>query len=435
MDIINYCVVAVISILFLIGCLAHLSENDIFSRKRIGKFYKLIFTLMFETIIDCIFEILTVSNTPIGILYVIKGVEMVIMPVLIYLVFDIFYDKRSMRQNKVMQKLGLVILSTIIANAVTIVVLPVFRIDTDRVYHRGQFVFIYIVLLAIGLAALIWGMIIFSGKTQSTMKQTMLAFASILIASIILRAFFPAINYDFLCLSVAVPFLLIYYSHIVLRVDSLTRLLNRQVYSKVVKRINYTTIVIMIDANNFKKINDTHGHECGDRTLKQIGYAIYEAYGKIANCYRIGGDEFCVILKPDVFEKIIEKTRYRDVYSLAEQLMSKLDEILSAKAESDDEGLLKYGVSQGYGVYYSQMSSPNFYDVLSLADKRMYANKEKFKKEHPELQAIEAPEKDRLKVIYEPSSIEVVRESDRSTYGQHDSVINDVIRAEETHME
>lgn len=423
MNIINYCVVAVISILFLIGCLAHLSENDIFSRKRIGKFYKLIFTLMFETIIDCIFEILTVSNTPIGILYVIKGVEMVIMPVLIYLVFDIFYDKRSMRQNKVMQKLGLVILSTIIANAVAIVVLPVFRIDADRVYHRGQFVFIYIVLLAIGLAALIWGMVIFSGKTQSTMKQTMLAFASILITSIVLRAFFPAINYDFLCLSVAVPFLLIYYSHIVLRVDTLTRLLNRQVYSKVVKRINYTTIVIMIDANNFKKINDTHGHECGDRTLKQIGYAIYEAYGKIANCFRIGGDEFCVILKPDVFERIIEKTPYRDVYTLAEQLMDRLDEILSIKAESDDEGLLKYGVAQGYGVYYSQMSSPNIYDIIALADKRMYDNKEKFKKEHPEPQDVKPPKTNRPRVIYEPSTIEIVREMPDKPYIPHNSII------------
>ena len=187
----------------------------------------------------------------------------------------------------------------------------------------------------------------------------------------------------------------------------------------------------MIDVNNFKRINDTHGHECGDRTLKQIGFAVYEAYGRIANCYRIGGDEFCVILKPDVFDKIIEKTPYHDVYSLAEKLMGSLDEILQAKAESDDEGLLKYGVAQGYGVYYSQMSSPNFYDVLSLADKRMYANKERFKKEHPELQMVEAPEAERPKVIYEPSNIEVVHEADSTIYGQHDSINDDVILAED----
>lgn len=431
MNTIHYCVIAVISIFFLIGCLAHLSENDIFSKKRIGKFYKLIYALIFEVSIDCMFELLRMPNTPTEILYAIKGVELLIMPVLVYFVFDIFYDKRSMRHNAIMQKLGGVILGTIVANAIAILLLPVFSIDKNRVYHRGQFVFVYIVLLTVGLIALICGMIIFAGKTQSTMKQTMLAFTSILIVSIVLRAFFPGVNYDFLCLSVAIPFLLIYYSHIVLRVDPLTRLLNRQVYSKIIKRVNYTTIVIMIDVNNFKRINDTHGHECGDRTLKQIGFAVYEAYGRIANCYRIGGDEFCVILKPDVFDRIIEKTPYHDVYSLAEKLMGSLDEILQAKTESDDEGLLKYGVAQGYGVYYSQMSSPNFYDVLSLADKRMYANKERFKKEHPELQMVEAPEADRPKVIYEPSNVEVVHESDSTIYGQRDSINDDVILAED----
>lgn len=421
-ELINYCVIAAVSLLFLIGCLAHLCENDVFSKHRIGKFRRLIYMLMFEVIIDCLFEILAFLGTPISVLYVIKACEMIINPTLIYLVFDIFYDKKRVKQDPIMQRLQKFILVTIAANAVlqllAVFGLKTFSIDSNGQYHRETLVIAYVILLVIGVFAIMYGIFVFSRKTQSTMQVTMFSFATILFISIVLRALFADNNYDFLCMSVAIPFLLIYYSHLTLRVDPLTRLLNRNVYSRAVKNVNYTTIVIIVDANNFKRINDSFGHECGDQTLRQIGHAIFEAYGQYAYCYRIGGDEFCVVLKPDMFGKLIEETPHHDVYYMAEKLMDRLEiAIQSEKDKNSEEGFLDYGVSQGYGIYYSETDYPEivnrmpFEKVVELADKRMYHNKERCKKAHPELEKTPEPDSARARVIYKPSDPEIIDSS------------------------
>ena len=420
-ELINYGVIASVSLLFLIGCLAHLSENDVFSKKRIRKFSNIIFVLVFLVIIDWGFEILAAIETPIPILYVIKATELVVNPTLIYLVFLVFYDKKYIKQDPIMQRLRQIILATIAGNTVlqtfTFFGLEVFSIDAERQYHRESLVYIYVIFLLIGVLAMMHGIFVFSSKTQSTMRVTMLAFATILLISILLRALFADNNYDFLCMSVAMPFLLIYYSHLTLRVDSLTRLLNQNVYQRVIKNINYTTIIIIIDANNFKDINDTFGHECGDQTLKQIGHAIIEAYGQYAYCYRIGGDEFCVILKPDMFEKLIEETPHRDAYLMAEKFMERLNAAIQVEKDNNsDEGFLDYGICQGYGIYYSESGYPNVKDrmtleaVIKLADERMYDAKARYRKEHPQVTMNEADQAPaRSKVIYEEPKVEVIK--------------------------
>ena len=420
-ELINYGVIASVSLLFLIGCLSHLSENDVFSKKRIRKFQNLIYLLIFETLIDWSFEILVAIDAPISILYIVKATELIVNPTSIYLVFLIFYDKKHIRQDPIMQKLRKIILAAIAGNTIlqsfTLFGLKVFSIDADKHYHREPLVYIYVVLLLIGVFAMMHGIFVFSNKTQSTMRTTMLAFASILLISILLRALFAENNYDFLCMSAATPFLLIYYSHLTLRVDGLTRLLNRNVYQRVIKSINYTTIIIIIDANHFKEINDAFGHECGDQTLKQIGHAILEAYGQFAYCYRIGGDEFCVILKPDMFEKLIEETPHRDAYLMAEKFMTRLDEAIQIERDKgNDEGFLEYGVSQGYGIYYSESGYPDIEERMSpemvakLADECMYEAKKLYKEKHPIASRATEPTPSRPKVTYKEPKVEVAKQ-------------------------
>ena len=56
--------------------------------------------------------------------------------------------------------------------------------------------------------------------------------------------------------------------------------------------------VLMLDLNDFKLINDTRGHEEGDRVLQEIGKLLSDTFGK-EHCYRYGGDEFLVVV-PDI---------------------------------------------------------------------------------------------------------------------------------------
>lgn len=52
----------------------------------------------------------------------------------------------------------------------------------------------------------------------------------------------------------------------------------------------------MFDVDRFKDVNDCHGHLMGDACLRTIAGCIRRAYGNYGTCFRIGGDEFCVIL-------------------------------------------------------------------------------------------------------------------------------------------
>lgn len=445
MDLTNYCVIAGVSLLFLVGCLAHLSENDIFSGRRIERFRRVIYCLMFETAIDCAFVLLLAHKAPVVLLYIIKEIEMLVNPTLAFLVFDVFYDKKMLKNDKTMQKLCKVIQATIIANIITqslaIFGLNVFYIDKNSGYRRGPLVYVYVLLLLVGIVALEYGMFVFSRKTQSTMIITLLSFTALLLTSILLRAFFNDNNYDFLCLAASAPFLLIYYSHVTLRVDPVTRLLNRQVYSTLVKKVNYSTVVIMIDINNLKQINDGFGHKCGDQTLKRIADTIRKTYGQYAYCFRIGGDEFCAIWKPDVFDKLIEKTPYHDAYSMAEKFMSRLDVAVKTEAEKvGSEAFMQYGVSQGYGIFYSQTDYPDateqmpFEDVIKTADDHMYRNKESFKQNHPEINDSPRRITSRPKVFYRPSSIELAEQNPDVTNQQQDSSIENVDHANDAQV-
>ena len=54
---------------------------------------------------------------------------------------------------------------------------------------------------------------------------------------------------------------------------------------------------MFLDVDEVKVVNDHYGHLYGDECLKKIGKTILKVYGGNGYCYRIGGDEFCVILK------------------------------------------------------------------------------------------------------------------------------------------
>ncbi|MBF0621414.1 MAG: diguanylate cyclase [Magnetococcales bacterium] len=85
--------------------------------------------------------------------------------------------------------------------------------------------------------------------------------------------------------------------------DELTQLLNRRRMdelltreAKLAKRHNAELTVIMFDVDHFKKFNDDHGHDQGDRVLTALGVAMKQCFRETDFCCRYGGEEFCVIL-------------------------------------------------------------------------------------------------------------------------------------------
>lgn len=117
--------------------------------------------------------------------------------------------------------------------------------------------------------------------------------------------------------------------------------------------------VVVFDLNGLKIVNDTMGHEAGDELLKNACRLICEHY-KHSPVYRIGGDEFVVILKGSDFEN-------------REEIKNQFDNLIDA---NNREG--KVVVSSGMAVFDSKLDE-SYTEVFIRADKEMYDRKQALK--------------------------------------------------------
>ena len=128
------------------------------------------------------------------------------------------------------------------------------------------------------------------------------------------------------------------------------------------KRENVGTFVIIMDADDFKQINDTYGHAQGDRALVQIADALRSCakdmhYPPLLSRY--GGDEFVVVAHAE---------NPSEMESVAEQIRAELRNGC-AEAETPYE----LSVSIGYDEWNTEQES--FQDCLQRADEKLYAEK------------------------------------------------------------
>ena len=87
--------------------------------------------------------------------------------------------------------------------------------------------------------------------------------------------------------------------------DSLTGLANRQAAELAIKELvthnphtNVGFVVMLIDLDRFKFINDTYGHDAGDAALIAVAERLRSAIRHVDQAFRLGGDEFAVVLAP-----------------------------------------------------------------------------------------------------------------------------------------
>ena len=85
--------------------------------------------------------------------------------------------------------------------------------------------------------------------------------------------------------------------------DGLTGLLNHRAIQERLdvelaraQRADQSVAVLMVDLNRFKHVNDTHGHQIGDRVLQRIAQVLKSTLREYDEVGRYGGDEFLVIL-------------------------------------------------------------------------------------------------------------------------------------------
>jgi len=149
--------------------------------------------------------------------------------------------------------------------------------------------------------------------------------------------------------------------------DSLTGLYTRRYFFERLneelnrsKKHNFKFTFLMIDIDDFKKCNDTHGHLVGDVILREVSRIIKENVREIDLVARYGGEEFLVILP---------ETDKKPAMFVAERIRKKIKEnVFKAYDEA-----LRITISAGLAAYPEDASEME--DVVEKADKALYAAK------------------------------------------------------------
>ncbi|HVT89729.1 MAG TPA: GGDEF domain-containing protein [Tepidisphaeraceae bacterium] len=146
--------------------------------------------------------------------------------------------------------------------------------------------------------------------------------------------------------------------------DVLTGLCNRRMFDTLLPQmVEHCSVqkadlsVLMIDVDNFKRLNDTLGHAAGDELLRNIGQIIRSGIREDDAAFRLGGDEFVIVLPNSGPNR-------------AEQVAARMTEMVDALAKP-----LRLAVPVRLSIGFasiSQLAQPELKELVKLADKRLY---------------------------------------------------------------
>ncbi|MCW8091849.1 sensor domain-containing diguanylate cyclase [Alteromonas sp. ASW11-130] len=148
------------------------------------------------------------------------------------------------------------------------------------------------------------------------------------------------------------------------RIDGLTGLYNRRYWQerfdmkfKLAKRRDKPVTAMMLDIDHFKKVNDTYGHQAGDRVIQALANVIKCSVRETDLAGRYGGEEFAIVLTD---------TDAKNAHTVAERIRSAAE----ATTVAHDGNNISFTVSLGLSEYGDHCQSAM--EWLELADQALY---------------------------------------------------------------
>lgn len=147
--------------------------------------------------------------------------------------------------------------------------------------------------------------------------------------------------------------------------DGLTGLLNKRYFDRVLTVLEQHCqpfALFYMDLDRFKPINDTYGHDVGDKLLKGVAQRLQGCIRSRDYAFRLGGDEFALLLLGPMTQETCARK------------MDMICEMIAVPYEIDGN-VVSVGASCGYALYPAE--SIDVQQVCYIADQRMYENKQK----------------------------------------------------------
>ena len=151
--------------------------------------------------------------------------------------------------------------------------------------------------------------------------------------------------------------------------DVLTGLFNQRGYKESLEKLAdqplpTDLVVVTMDVNGLKAVNDTYGHSAGDDLLVAVGQCLRSSFGELGACYRLGGDEFAGLLRCS-----------------AEQLQEALTKMNRFIADWTHPVIPQMSISLGWAAAADHPEA-TAQELQELADSLMYEDKRRFYQTH-----------------------------------------------------
>lgn len=147
------------------------------------------------------------------------------------------------------------------------------------------------------------------------------------------------------------------------RIDSMTQLGNRFSLSECIQNLADYYVIIYIDLDGVKRINDENGHDEGDKLIIKTASLLHQAFCSMGDVFRSGGDEYVGVL---------HATSMKNTQEVADRALAVMTEVsIELSSQWCDAGI-SFGIATSL-----EAELPS--ECISLADKRMYQHKAKSK--------------------------------------------------------
>ncbi len=339
-----------------ISCLL-VSKNVLISRKR-----KINFIIGFTLVTICSFlelggkSIDAFNHINNNVYAALKSIEYCLVPIIAFFIGIMFYDKGILKWFQL----------SLAGINIVIVIFNVFfkflyNFSDTGVYTHGSFYWIYLVIYILStLFSLVQGFRMMHQYDFKNWYQLMLA-AVCLVGAIIIQGII-GVPLDFFALSICSLLIYVFITEVSGQTDSVTGLYNRKTFDVRFSELEDNSVIAIIDIDLFKDCNDKYGHRFGDEVLKILGEEVFKLFHKYGMCFRIGGDEFAIIMT-----KNIEKCS--DLFA---QLDKEIGKITA-------ENIKLPSISYGYAKYNARALTPE--ETFNIADELLYKRKESKKVE------------------------------------------------------
>ncbi|MFP4383450.1 MAG: GGDEF domain-containing protein [Spirochaetia bacterium] len=282
-----------------------------------------------------------------------------------------YLDLNVHNSLKRLRKRGYYMLPLLLAGILMVVSLFtgfVFTINEANFYTRGDGI---AVLAAINFCFFGAGFIIVYRKRKSLERRAMLSlfsFSIIPVMAAVLQLMFYGILiiWSSITLCVLISFIFLEIQH--LGKDDLTGLYNRkQIDSRLQARIGNRSrradfSLILIDLDDFKKINDTYGHIEGDKALIIFSNILMQTFKRDDLISRYGGDEFLIVLR---------SAREENIKAILNRLENRVDDFNARNVKP-----YRLEFSAGFQVYNPEVHA-DLTDLIQDVDRKMYDMKAK----------------------------------------------------------